>query len=353
MAHTASAHNHKLDLFKCIAIYGVVLAHIPLPGTFGWALCALAKFSVVLFFLTAGYYSWGRASGVLLRRAGKTGVLLLICTLGLLLLGCVLALRRGETAWAYLQGRMNPFFLKEILLYQVFPLPYAWPMWYLGSQLIVYLLWWVMTGLAEALGKKLPYNLLGALALGLLAFHLSLVELQVLRGLEPAHSMYVRNAWLDAFPFFALGAWMGEHRQAVAGLRPGLLRAGVLGSILLALAEFSRVGVIDVLVGTTLLAVLLLALSIRCPRVDSPLLKKTVCFCGRSLTFYIYALHVPIYGVMKEWQGTVPAFAWAVARPWLLPLLAAALSTLMAAGLYRLSAGRRNAASRAKGANRP
>lgn len=112
---------------------------------------------------------------------------------------------------------MNPFFLKEILLYQVFPLPYAWPMWYLGSQLIVYLLWWAMTGLAEALGKKLPYNLLGALALGLLVLHLSLVELRVLRGLEPAHSMYVRNAWLDAFPFFALGAWMGSTGRPSRG----------------------------------------------------------------------------------------------------------------------------------------
>ena len=65
-----SGHNDKLDLFKCISIYAVVLAHIPLPGQFGWALCALAKFSVVLFFLTAGYFSYEKFPRVLARRAG-------------------------------------------------------------------------------------------------------------------------------------------------------------------------------------------------------------------------------------------------------------------------------------------
>lgn len=65
----------------------------------------------------------------------------------------------------------------------------------------------------------------------------------------------------------------------------------------------------------------------------SPVLRRTACRCGRELTFYIFAFHVPIYGVMKEWSDTVPGFAWAMERSWLLPFLVAVLSTLLAIGL--------------------
>ena len=36
---------------------------------------------------------------------------------------------------------------------------------------------------------------------------------------------------------------------------------------------------------------------------------------------------------MKEWSDTVPGFAWAMERSWLLPFLVAVLSTLLAIGL--------------------
>ena len=65
-------------------------------------------------------------------------------------------------------------------------------------------------------------------------------------------------------------------------------------------------------------------------------LRRTACRCGRELTFYIFAFHVPIYGVMKEWSDTVPGFAWAMERSWLLPFLVAVLSTLLALSLIHI-----------------
>lgn len=342
MEKSGGGHNDKLDLFKCISIYAVVLAHIPLPGQFGWALCALAKFSVVLFFLTAGYFSYEKPPAVLARRAVRTGWLLLATSAGLLIFGCVLALRQGQTLEAYLLSRMDLFFLKEIVLYQLLPFPYAWPMWYLTSQFVVYLLWLGLVWLARRLGRPLPYNLLALLAVALLAFHMYHVEWQVLTGGAAWESKLVRNAWLDGFPFFALGAWFGRHRESIRSLPEKPLWAGAALCVGLTLAEFSRVGVIDVLLGTTLLALLLMAIALVNPRVNSPLLRRTACFCGRDLTFYIYVLHVPLYGIIQEWQGQAAAFAWLAQRRWVTTPLIAALSTLLAVGLYELSRWRRS-----------
>ena len=332
-----SMHNHRLDLFKGVAIYAVVLAHIPLPGQFGWAVCALAKVSVVLFFLVSGYFSWNCSAAAIGRRTGKTGWLLLVTAAALLAWGCLAAAGEGQTALEYIRGRLDPFFLKEIVLYQLLPLPHAWPLWYLGSQFVVYLIWWAMTWIAQRLGRRLPYDALALLALGLLLVHLSLVEWRVLGGQAAVESKYVRNAWLDGFPFFALGAWMGEHRQAVLKLPPRPMELGAVLCVGLALLEFSRVGVIDVLVGTTLLSLLLMAVALVRPEVNSPLLRGTLCFCGRNLTFYIYVLHVPLYGLMQLLQGRIPLLARLLEHRWLVPPAVAALSTLLAVGLYGLS----------------
>lgn len=95
----------------------------------------------------------------------------------------------------------------------------------------------------------------------------------------------------------------------------------------------------DLQLGAILAALLLMVVVVRTPEVNSPFLRKTACFCGKNLTFFIFAFHIPLYGVMKEWRETVPAFAWALDRSWLLPFLIAAASTLLAVMFYGLSRG--------------
>lgn len=343
MAVSSRRQNDKLDLFKCIAIYAVIMAHIPFPGQFGRAICALAKFSVVLFFMVSGYFSWGAGSKSLAKRGWKTLKMLVQVCLALLLFGCVLTAKSGGSVAAYLLGRLHPLYLKELLLYQMVPLPYSWPMWYLTSQLVVYLLWWGMTRLTERRGKPLPYDALAVLAVALLAVNIALGEGLALFNGQPVDNYKLRNAWLDGFPCFALGAWMGAHREQIeTRLRPGLAWAGVAACAVFNLVEFSLIDVVDVFLGTTLMAVLLVAIGIARPGVNSPLLRRTACFCGSKLTFQIYVIHVPLYGIIKEWQAVVPAFAWYMEHAWLRTILISILSTLLAVGWYHLT-NRRNA----------
>lgn len=329
--------NHKLDLVKCMAIYSVVFLHIRLPGAVGEGINCLARFAVPLFFLVSGCFSAGSEPGRLLRRAARTAKLLLGSVAGLAALGCALEAKAGRSPLLYLLELAQPGRWLSLALYQVVPLPYAWHIWFLAALLIVYLLWALLTWTAKRLGRELPYDTLAVAALGLLALHLSLGEGRGLVGLEPVNSLYIRNAWLDGLPFFALGAWMGSRRDFWAKLSPAplWLGAGVAG--LLSLWERQAAGLLDLYLGSALAALLLLAAALNRPQVDSPLLRRTACFCGRELTFYIFALHVPLYGVLLEWREQVFPFAWALDHPWLTPFLVAGASTLLALALYGLN----------------
>jgi len=230
-----SGHNDKLDLWKCVAIYSVIFIHILLPGQIGVAVNCLARFAVPLFFLSAGFFSWRSPPRVLARRTVRTAGLLLFACLALLSLGCAMARHGGASMGAYLLGRFTWANAASLVLWQLFPLPYSWPLWFLAALLMIYLMWW---GLTALLRGRLPHRLLAVLALGLLAVHLVLGEGRSLQGLA-VDSVRIRNVWLDGLPFFLLGTWMGSQRERIEALRPGWLWLGAAAGSLLALWENS------------------------------------------------------------------------------------------------------------------
>lgn len=334
MERSLRKQNDKLDLFKCIAIYGVVFLHILLPGRTGVAINCLARVGVPLFFLSAGYFSWRSSCATLARRAARTAMMLVGTCLVLTCLGTVLAVRNGTGVLEYLAGRISLAAIKEFLLYQLLPLPYSWPLWFLGALLILYCLWWGVTAL---LGDRIPYDLLAVLAAVLLAVHLALGEVRFLLS-GAMNGLLLRNAWLDGIPFFLLGGWMRQHRDWWEKASARGLWLGVLAGAVLSLGERWLTDFMDVHAGTILMALSLVAVAVNAPQVRREWLRKTACFCGKKLTFYIFAFHVPIYGILKEWQGSVSAFAWLMEHPWVTPFAVAILSTLLALGLHGLSA---------------
>ncbi len=156
-------------------------------------------------FLSAGFFSWRSPPRVLARRTVRTAGLLLFACLALLGLGCAMARHGGASMGAYLLGRFTWANAASLVLWQLFPLPYSWPLWFLAALLMIYLMWW---GLTALLRGRLPHRLLAVLALGLLAVHLVLGRAG------------------------ASGAGSGQraHPKRVAG-RPALLPPGHLDGI--------------------------------------------------------------------------------------------------------------------------
>lgn len=322
-----SRRNQRMDLYKGIAIYGVIAIHVLFPGFFGSGIRALARFAVPFFFLTAGYFNLGASTRSLLRRAGRTGKQLVLSSLPYLVLGAILAVRQGTNLWTWLKPFFTTKTLSEFIQFHTIPFPYAWQLWFLGALLIVYLLWWAISTLADAWKKPVPYDALAILSVVLLLLHLVFGEGFGLMGKE-INNQILRNAMLDGFPFFALGSWAAWRRRTIKAMNPPWHWL-ILGGGALSLLEAKLAGRQELYLGTLILLAGLMGRCIRYRRVPSGRLSRALQFCGQELTLPIFVLHMLVLALIRE----VPALGWLNNLTWILPIVVAALSTLAAVGL--------------------
>ena len=316
--------NQRMDLYKGAAIYAVIAIHILFPGDVGVAMRILGRFGVPFFFLTAGYFNLGASQKALLRRCRRTFRQLLLACVPYLVLGLLLVLRQGTPLTDWLRGVFSLTSVKNFLLFHAIPLPYAWQLWFLGALGFVYLLWWAITTLCHALNRPFPYTPLAVLSTLLLALHLFCGEGFGLMGRE-VDTQILRNALLDGFPFFALGSWAAWNRKRIKALRFPWLVLVPIGGVL-SLAEGYFAGKQELYLGTVLLLTGMMGHCIRYRRISDHLVSQLLCFCGQELTLSIFAIHMLVIAALNE----IPALAVLQRLAWLLPVLVAAVSTLLA-----------------------
>lgn len=316
--------NQRMDLYKGAAIYAVIAIHILFPGDIGAALRVLGRFGVPFFFLTAGYFNLGASQKALLRRCRRTFRQLLLACVPYLVLGLLLALRQGTPLTEWLRSVFSLTSAKNFLLFHAIPLPYAWQLWFLGALGFVYLLWWAITTLCHALNRPFPYTPLAVLSTLLLALHLFCGEGFGLMGRE-VDTQILRNALLDGFPFFALGSWAAWNRKRIKALRFPWLVLVPIGGVL-SLAEGYFAGKQELYLGTVLLLTGMMGHCIRYRRISDHVVSQLLCFCGQELTLSIFAIHMLVIAALNE----IPALAALQRLAWLLPVLVAAVSTLLA-----------------------
>lgn len=318
--------NQRLDAARVIACYSVVFIHIPLPGIIGVVENCLARFAVALFFISAGYFSWGNSPRALLKKFRHSFFLTVVSCIPPLGIGWAMAVGRGETLWAYLGAIPVEHALKELVTMQVVPLPYAWPLWFMVALTMIYGLWATLT----ALLRKLPYNALALLACLALAVHIYLSEGRTLLGQEPTKITVLRNVWMYGIPFFALGAWIAHHKEGLKRrLQPWQVVTVIVLANLLVLVERRQIGQFDLYLGSIVAALGIMVYAVVQPELKWGVTRSLAKLGHSSITFTIYAIHVPIYGILYQWRQ-IPAFGWTLSHSTLTPFVVAALSTLCA-----------------------
>ena len=319
--------NQRMDLYKGIAIYSVIAIHVLFPGSFGSGIRALARFSVPFFFLTAGYFNFNASPRSLGRRAGRTLKQLILSSIPYLLLGCILTAKAGKSVLEWLKGFRDIRYLEEFFQFHTVPFPYAWQLWFLGALLTVYLLWWAFHTLASAAGRPFPYDGFAIAAVVLLLLHLILGEVFGLLGRETDNRL-LRNALLDGLPFFALGSWAAWRRRDIKAANIPW-HALILGGTVLTFVEAKLTGKQELYLGTLILLAGLMGRCIRYRRAPGGILSRALQFCGQELTLPIFVVHMLVLASIRE----IPALAWLSNLSWLLPIVVAILSTLIALGL--------------------
>lgn len=335
----AVRRNQRMDLYRGMAIYGVVFIHVLFPGGLGALLRVLFLFGVPFFFLTAGYFSHAARPQSVGRRALRCLRQLILACVPYFLLGCGIALGRGEPETAWLSTLRSPTVFRQLVLFQIIPFPYAWQLWFLGALFLAYLVWYWVAAICQRRDKPLPYNAVAALSLALLGVHLLLGEGAGLVG-KAVEVRYLRNALLDGLPFFLLGAWAAARRGAIRE-HPLPWHWMILGGLALSLAEFILAGKQELYLGTLITLSGLMGRAICYRRAGDGPLSRALQFCGRELTLYIFILHLLILGLIRE----VPWLHRLAGLTPILPVVVALLSTLAALGCHQ-SVKRWNGTSR-------
>ena len=328
--------NQRLTLIRCIAAYSVVFLHIRFPGELGVAINCLARFAVPLFFMSAGYLTYECSSWMLFRRVIRNLYKLVVSCIPPLILEYMVIEHSRMPVKDYLSNIFTLEHLRHILLLQELWIPYAWPLWFLAAMVILCVISWVCSLIWRR--RPLPHRLLTLCAVALLAAHLYWGEGRILQGLEPVESIYLRNVWLDGLPFFMLGACMASREEQIRRrARPWLVCCGILFGCGLSLVERSHTGFLDLHLGSVIVAVNAMKAAIAWPDLGwDPARIRRLSFMG-SVTFFVYVLHIPVYGLIKE-CSQISIFVWIMAHPMLRPWIVAGCTTLLSLPLAGMAA---------------
>lgn len=274
------SRNVKLSLLKGIACVGVVLIHIRFPGAFGQLVMRAAGFAVPVFFMVAGYYSYGKGQDTIARRCKKI-FRIFVCAYALHFLYCFAEAAADQSLRAWLVSQFN---WKTPILYLCFcTIDFAIPLWYLIAMIEVYALWWltVRRGREETAVKALP--LLFALRI-LLTCYCETKDLPW---------FWKVNFLTGGMPWFLLGYVLhSPAAESVKQMRVSRLCALVLIGLVISVMPKALMPVRLNVIGSIPCAFGLFVLAQRNPGKS---LCKPLEYLGERLSLYVYILH-PLIG---------------------------------------------------------
>ena len=326
--------NNCLNVWKAVAAFSVLLIHCQFPGVAGEVVKSAARFAVPLFFLISGYYSYGKGTDTVKRRA-------------------VRILKLYVLAWALYYGwAALRFFLSQGTLAgagaELFPgkhpaldiLIWSWcqmapHLWFLGALLYCYVFYGLLVRIRaeEKLYVLIPLLLAANLALG---------EGRVFLRMEvPVHC--IRSFFLTGLPLFLLGHWFGRRRSwGTLNLSVGSCMAMTVLGLVLELLEWRVTGYEEFYFGSILMSAGLFLWAQMQPELGAGGVLSRI---GERDSDQIYLWHMLIKNVTMIVVLRTGLYDSAPICGWLMPVWTAAASLVLAEVLYRFQESRRKESS--------
>jgi surface polysaccharide O-acyltransferase-like enzyme len=352
--------NLSIELLRIVAAASIVFIHVVLPGEVGNAARGMARFAVPAFLMISGFFGYGVSDERLRMRARRTLTLVLASSLLYCLWGCVLA----KVAWgsgprAYLAETLG--FSSVVRWLFLGENPFSEHLWYLSALLYVYLiliaLRFIVRGGMQRRDSdaELGFSVLVTLAASGLLFTFFCDLFAIAYEMDVNLRIY-RNVLGMGLPFYVMGMALrrAEKRwgDAAPDTAPGAADAAsnaegpfgesskrrylALACLGIALSAVQVVGIrkAELPVGALVAAWSLVALCVRWPVPESPLLRRLAGLPLADTSLALYIVHPLIADGMRFAGSHFPVLA-PLAGPWVLPFATLAISLLvgMAYGL--------------------
>ena len=328
--------NPGLDFLRYLCAFFVVLLHMPFP--FEQHIEPVIRLMVPIFAMITGYfYESTYQKGKTLDQIKKIARLLLYAYLLYFVWDMIYLARNGQSFGAYMRALFHPVQVAKFLACNASLL--SGHLWYLGALLygLVILYFADRFHIREKLYKWIPVFFLLNLVLGTYSV--------VLLGFR-APVLLTRNFLLFILPFLLLGDWLRKKQPAIPNryLIAGILlsAAVVLGEKQFLLRNFTEFNE-DFLLGIPTLAAFAFLLALNNGHRFQRGIPGFFAKLGRKTATTVYIIHIL---VMTELDQLVAAAAGAL--PWvpdvyyvLGPVIVMAVSTILSAGIHRISAGRK------------
>jgi hypothetical protein len=131
--------NQFLDFLKGIGCIGVVFIHVKFPGQAGQIISIIAGFAVPIFYMIAGYYSFGCSESAIKKRIKKILKIFICGYLYFFAWNGLIQLMNGTLSeWIKTNYSIKALF-KAIVFCTI---DFAVPLWYLIAMIETYILWY-------------------------------------------------------------------------------------------------------------------------------------------------------------------------------------------------------------------
>lgn len=276
--------NHSLNFFKTLAVFGIICIHCSLInlGTGGLIINALSRFSVPIFFLISGFYSYYADNSVALNKY-KSRLIKLI-TLFIIASFLYFAYNVFTNRYADISSLLPLLSLGNIIRYIFFNIaPFGMHLWFLLALIycyILYYLWIDFKGKPDILYKFIPI---------LLFLFIIMSEFCTIMGIS-LPSEYYRNFLFMGLPFFTLGYLIHDKEYFIINKfsNLSLIIIGIFG-MLLTIVEVLFVGKQDMFIGTIIYTICIFIWCIKNPNTFN---FKITDYIGGKLYISMYVLHL-------------------------------------------------------------
>lgn len=271
--------NECLNLLKCAACFGVVFIHVPFPGYLGDVIKSLSLFAFPLFYMIAGYYSYGCDYEKIKRRFIKICKIFVFGYVLHFAFYLLMAVSEGTTREWFSEN----FGLKSIVLFFVFCIvKFSVPLWYLIAMAETYLFWMIVTKTGKQ-DKAVRFTYVLLLAGAVLT--------TVLLSKEINNYSYIFI--FRALPWFMLGyLFKSKYEAALKGMsNVFILIPVIIGWLISTSSNILDLPVKYHYVGVLVTAPAIFLIGIKNSGISIP---KSISYIGDKLSLFIYIIHLPV-----------------------------------------------------------